>query len=128
MWFSVQPAPSQENIHDELQKVYEEYNRYFNGKTSHFNRQPEAQKKQFDRVNIFKQYGLNEVTDKLYYGSRTLNASDYATLCSTYSDHRAIPEKDRIPFLQKIENAVNRCGGEFTFADTFLLCMGKKPK
>ena len=127
VWFSVQPAPSQEQIHNELQNVYEDYNHYFKGGKLQFNRHQEALDKQQYRVNAFKQYGFVEIIDKLYSGSRSLNASDYATLCSTYSDHRAIPEEERIIFLQKIEDVINRCGGEFTFTDTFLLCMGKKP-
>lgn len=126
-WISVQPAPAQKQIHDEIQKVYEEYNRYFSGEKPQFDRQHEAQKKQLDRVNVFKQYGFTEIEDKLYYGTRILNASDYATLCGTYSDHRAIPEDERIIFLQEIENTINRCGGKFEFTDMFLLCMGKKP-
>jgi ubiquinone/menaquinone biosynthesis C-methylase UbiE len=125
-WFSVQPAPAHRHIHDELEKVYEKYSRYFGGGKPEFDRLPEAQMKQSDRVNAFGQYGFTDIADKLYYGTRTVNASDYAALCSTYSDHRAIPEEDRIPFLQEIEDAVNRCGGEFTLADTFLLCMGRK--
>ena len=126
VWFSVQPAAAREHIHEELEKVYEEYNYYFRGVKPKFDRQQEAQRKQRERVNTFKQYGFTEIEDKLYYGTRTLSASDYATLCGTYSDHRSIPEEDRIQFLQKIENTINYCGGEFTFADTFLLCMGKK--
>jgi SAM-dependent methyltransferase len=126
-WISVQPAPADRHMHDELEKVYEKYSRYFSGGKLEFDRTPDVQRNQSYRVNVFKQYGFIEIVDKFYHGTRTLNARDYATLCSTYSDHRAIPEVDRIPFLQEIEDAVNRCGGEFTFADTFLLCMGKKP-
>jgi len=125
-WFSVQPAPTQEYIHDELEKVYEEYGRYFNGGKMQFDQMPEVRKHQSYRVNAFKQYGFIEIQNKLYSGSRTLNARDYALLCSTYSDHRAIPEKERIPFLQKIEDVINNNGGEFIFKDTFLLCMGRK--
>jgi ubiquinone/menaquinone biosynthesis C-methylase UbiE len=126
-WFSIQPAPAERHIHDEIEKVYEKYRRYFSGGKPEFDRLPEAHKKQSNRVNAFRQYGFTDIADKLYHGTRTLNAGDYAALCGTYSDHRAIPEADRIPFLQEIEDAVNRCGGEFTFADTFLLCMGRKP-
>lgn len=126
-WFSVQPAPSQKRIYEELQKVYDEYKIYFKGDKPQFNRQKEANEKQLYRINAFKLYGFVKIEDKLYSGTRTLKASDYATLCGTYSDHRAIPEEDRIKFLQKIEDAINRCGGEFTFADKFLLCMGRKP-
>lgn len=127
-WISVQPAPSQKNVFDELQKVYEEYGRNFCGDKPQFDRHQEAVKKQQDRVSAFERYGFIEIKDTLFQGIRTLNAHDYATLCSTYSDHRAIPEEDRIPFLQKIENAINHCGGEFTFMDAFLLCMGRKPQ
>lgn len=126
-WFSVQPAPSQKKLYDEIQKVYSEYRKYFNYEAPQFDRIPEAQSKQLYRLNKFKQYGFTEIFDQLYSGSRTLNAKDYATLCGTYNDHRAIPEADRVIFLNKLEDAVNRCGGTFTFADTFLLCMGKKP-
>lgn len=125
-WISVQPAPADRHTHDELEKVYEKYSRYFSGGKLEFDRLPEAKRKQSDRVHAFRQYGFIDVVDKLYHGTRTLNASNYAALCSTYSDHRAIPEADRIPFLQEIEDTVNRCGGEFTFADAFLLCMGRK--
>jgi Dimethyladenosine transferase (rRNA methylation) len=125
-WLSVQPAPTDENIHNELQKVYREYERYFKGNVPEFNRQPETEEKQLYRANLLRKYGFVDVREDLYSGTRTLNAKEYATLCSTYSDHRAIPEEDRIQFLQKIENAINHCGGEFIFDDTFLLCMGKK--
>ena len=125
-WFSVQPAPAHRHIYDELEKVYEKYRRYFSGDKPEFDRLPEAQRKQSDRVKAFRQYGFTDITDKFYHSTRTLSANDYAAICGTYSDHRAIPEVDRIPFLQEIEDAVNRCGGEFTFADTFLLCMGRK--
>lgn len=125
-WISVQPAPAYRRMHDELEKVYAKYSRYFGGDKPEFDRSPDVKRNQSYRVNAFRQYGFIEIVDKLYHGTRTLNASDYATLCGTYSDHRAIPEVDRIPFLSEIEDAVNRCGGEFTFADTFLLCMGRK--
>ncbi|NLT11574.1 MAG: class I SAM-dependent methyltransferase [Clostridiaceae bacterium] len=126
-WISVQPAPSDRNLHDELEAIYGKYSRYFGDKTLEFDRTPDAIRTQARRVNAFRQFGFVEVVDMLYRDTRSLKASDYATLCGTYSDHRAIPEADRILLLGEIEDAVNRCGGSFTFADTFLLCMGRKP-
>ena len=38
-WFSAQPAPTQRNVYDEIQKVYDEYNQYFSGEKPKFNRQ-----------------------------------------------------------------------------------------
>lgn len=127
-WISVQPAPSQKHIHREIQKVYAEYRHYFGGTKLRFNRQREAQRKLSNRRRALKKYGFVEITDHLYHGKRTLNASDYVTLCTTYSDHRAMQEDDRVQMLQKIENIVNRYGGEFTFADAYLLCMGRKAR
>lgn len=126
-WISVQPAPSDRKVHDELEIIYRKYSRYFGDNSPEFDRTPEVISTQARRVNAFKQFGFVEVEDRLYRDTRTLKASDYATLCGTYSDHRAIPETDRILLLGEIEDAVNRCGGSFTFADTFLLCMGRKP-
>ena len=126
-WISVTPAPAERRMYDELQKVYENYNRYFGRNKPEFDRSLEVQKEQSCRVDTFKNNGFVELTDKLYHGTRAFSARDYAALCGTYSDHRAIPERDRTRFLSEIEDVVDRCGGTFTFADTFLLCMGKKP-
>lgn len=125
-WISVQPAPAHRRLHDELEEVYEKYSRYFSGDKPPFDQTPELLKKQANRVRTFGQYGFSGIEDHLYHGARNLSAKDYAALCGTYSDHRAIPEADRTPFLQELEDAVNRCGGEFSFADSFLLCMGRK--
>ena len=127
-WFSVMPTPSKEEIYNELQKVYAEYVHHFKGEKPDFDRHQEAQKTQQNRVNLFNEYRFTEITDRLYYDSRTLGAKDYAKLCSTYSDHIAIPKEDRMQLLQKIEDAINRHGGEITIIDTYLLCMGKKRK
>lgn len=79
-----------------------------------------------DRFNAFRQYGFVDINDKLYYGTRTFNAKDYTALLSTYSDHKAMPEESRIPFLKEIADTIEHCGGEFTLSDTMLLCMGRK--
>ena len=121
-WISLHPSYAQEHIHKEIQKIYKEYG----FSTITFDRLPEARKKLLDRRKAFEEYGFVGIEDNLYYGTRTLNASDYATLQSTTSDHRAMPGEERTALLQKLEDAVNRCGGEFTYADAYLLCMGKR--
>ncbi|MCL2885114.1 MAG: class I SAM-dependent methyltransferase [Oscillospiraceae bacterium] len=127
-WFSLQPAPAPECavVHEEIEKVYEKYNRYFSGEKPEIDQRRQNEEKLLARVNAFKQYGFVDIQDKLYHGSRIYNSSDYVALYSTYSDHKAIPECDRIPFLEEIGKAIDRCGGKFTFADTMLLCMGRK--
>ncbi|MCL2445296.1 MAG: class I SAM-dependent methyltransferase [Oscillospiraceae bacterium] len=125
-WISVQPTYAQQHMHTEIQKIYETYGDYGFG-TIPFDRLPEAHAKQQERRSALAKYGFVGIEDNLYRGTRTLSASDYATLQSTANDHRAMPLAERTALLQKLEDAVNRCGGEFTFADKYLLCMGKKP-
>ena len=71
-------SPSQKNIYDEIQKVYSEYKKCFDYEAPQFDRIPEAQAQLRDRINKFKQFGFTEIFDKLYSGSRTLDAKDYA--------------------------------------------------
>lgn len=130
-WFSIQPIPALEHfhIHEELQKIYGEYSQFFGDVKLH---EPQVRRQQVEeillaRTKALKQYGFADVNDKLYYGSRTFSAEDYATLISTFSDHKAIPEEIRIPFLRKIADAIDQNGGKFTLSDTFLLSMGRKP-
>ncbi|WP_044478158.1 hypothetical protein [Paenibacillus antibioticophila] len=87
-------------------------------------KQQQLEKKRLGRLNALRHFGFVDVTDKLYYGTRTFNAKDYTTLISTYSDHKAMPEEIRIPFLKEIADIIDRCGGKFTLSDTMLLCMG----
>lgn len=131
-WFSVQPAPAEEHaiIHKEIQKVYSNHKIYFGDERPLPNLQmwqKLAEEKRLNRSNILKQYGFVDVTDKLYYNSRTFNAEDYTVLISTYSDHKAMPEDIRIPFLKEIAGIINTYGGKFTLSDTMILCMGRKP-
>lgn len=129
-WFSVQPLPAQEHshIHEALQKVYDKYSQFFGEKPQIDPqiKQQQLEKKRMDRFNAFRQYGFVDINDKVYYGTRTFNAKDYTTLISTYSDHKAMPEESRIPFLKEIADTIEHCGGKFTLSDTMLLCMGRK--
>jgi ubiquinone/menaquinone biosynthesis C-methylase UbiE len=130
-WFSNQPAPAQEHIkiHEEFQKVYRKHSKYFGDAspvTSLEMRQKEAEDKRRKRFDLLQQYGFVDVMDQLYFGSRLYDANEYTTLISTYSDHKAMPEEVRIPFLKEIEDVINANGGKFSLSDTMILCMGRK--
>lgn len=130
-WFSNQPAPSEEHvhIHEELQKIYRRHSQFFKNEPvpSPEAKRHQAERKRLDRFNALKQYGFTDVITKLYYGTRTLNAEDYSKLIGTYSDHMAMPDDIRIPFLNEIADTIEHCGGRFTLSDTVILGMGRKP-
>jgi ubiquinone/menaquinone biosynthesis C-methylase UbiE len=130
-WFSIQPAPVQEqiSIHEAFQKIYGTYSRYLGDKPLPGPQECQqlAENKRLKRFNLLKQYGFVDVNTKFYYGKRIFNAKDYTTLISTYSNHKAIPEDVRIPFLKEITDTIDHSGGKFTLSDTIILCMGRKP-
>ena len=130
-WISIHPTPAQEHIHvhEKLQKVYNRHSQFFGNEPvpSPQIRQQQAENKRKDRFNALKQYGFVDVNTKLYFGTRTFNAKDYTALINTYSDHRAMPDDIRIPFLNEIANIIDSYGGKFTLSDTIILGMGRKP-
>lgn len=131
-WFAIQPIPAQEHMHiyEALQKVYDNYSQFFGEQKPQIDpqiKQQQLEKRRLERFNALRQYGFVDVSDKFYYGTRTFNTKDYTTLISTYSDHKAMPEESRIPFLKEIADTIDRCGGEFILSDTMFLCMGRKP-
>ena len=94
-------------------------------KLAQFSRGELAEFKIFEVINQdFESVQLDESDYDLVYSA---SAFRWIPLISTFSDHKATPEENRIPFLKKISDTINRCGGKFTFFDTMILCMGRKP-
>ena len=132
-WFSNRPVPAQEDacMREALQEVYGRYGRFFAASAPAAadprTRQRQAEAKRSERAETLRQYGFVDVTGKFYYGTRTFGAEDYVALLGTYSDHKAMPEENRLPFLKEIAAAVDRCGGKLMVSDNMLLCLGRKP-
>lgn len=76
---------------------------------------------------IEKLYGFHDIRYALFYRTRTFSAKEYPTLLGTYSDHIAIEEPVRMEFFSKIEEVINRHGGEITVYDTIDLQLARKP-
>ncbi len=74
---------------------------------------------QFSREK-FSEFKIFEVINQ-DFESVQLDENAYDLVYSA-SDFHWIP-----PFLKKISDAINHCGGKFTFFDTMILCMGRKP-
>ena len=80
-------------------------------------------------MNGFRIDGLHDFTDismKLYPITRTYSTDEYRQLIDTMSDHRSLPEHDRLALYDGISAAINRHGGQFTIDYTFQLYMGRK--
>jgi len=78
------------------------------------------------RFNSLEQYGFNDITMKLYNGSRIYGADEYISLMDTMSDHRAMPENDREALYTGIKDAISNHGGQLEMKYIFQLYMGRK--
>lgn len=109
----------------EMDRIYADY--YY----KYHSKEPEplleyTDRQAHDRALIAEKYGFKDVQYKLFYRTRTFSAKEYSMLLGTYSDHIAIEEKIRNEFFLKIEEAINRHGGEITIYDTIDLQLARK--
>ena len=109
----------------EMDEIYAEYYyKYHNKEAKPLVEYSEEQAK--IRAEIALKYGFTDIQYKLFYRTRTFSAKEYIMLLGTYSDHIAIEEKIRTEFFSKIEEAINRHGGEITIYDTIDLRLARK--
>lgn len=109
----------------EIDRIYAEY--YY----KYHNKEPEppveyTEEQAHNRALVAEKYGFTDIQYKLFYRTRTFSAKEYIMLLGTYSDHIAIEEKIRAEFFSKIEDAINRYGGEIRIYDTIDLQLARK--
>lgn len=124
-----------DELYEEVQAVYDKY--YY----SHYkpNRRPaRISEMTYDdflapaeiyrgfRFESLEQYGFSNVTMKLYNASRTYSADEYIALIDTYSDHRALPDDNRVALYAGIKEAIIKRGGQQKMNFIFQLYMGRK--
>ncbi len=78
------------------------------------------------RAFIAERYGFKDIQYALFYRTRTFSAKEYTALLGTYSDHIAIEENIRKHFFERIEDVINRFGGQITIYDTMDLQLARK--
>ena len=62
----------------------------------------------------------------MFHRQRRLSAEEYVALLGTYSDHIALEAGLRSEFYRRIEDAIDRHGGEITIYDTIDLRLAIK--
>ncbi len=112
-------------LSEEIDRIYADY--YY----KYYNKEPETpveynEEQAHNRALIAEKYGFTDIQYKLFYRTRTFSAKEYIKLLGTYSDHIAIEENIRKEFFSKIEEAINRHGGEISIYDTIDLQLARK--
>jgi ubiquinone/menaquinone biosynthesis C-methylase UbiE len=127
--------PSDDELYKESQAVYEKYyhSHYENNK-----RPIEVSEMTLDdyltpseihrgfRFENMEQYGFVNVVMKLYKVDITYSADEYIALLDTYSDHRALPDNNRVALYEGIKEVILKHGGQQKLNCTFQLYMGRK--
>ncbi len=112
-------------LSEEINTLYREYyDTYYNKKRQPLQEYNEEQARQ--KAMTAKAYGFEEIRYALFSRTRTFRAGEYRMLLGTYSDHIAISEPIRTEFFTRIEEAINRHGGEITIYDTIDLQLARK--
>lgn len=126
--FAVRPNSSEDNpeLAEEIQVLYDRY--YY----PHYRRepvrpQPFTEKQAKELACIAEKYGFTDIRYELFHRVRSFTAGEYRALLCTYSDHIALPERVREPFLDGIERAIENCGGRINICDTIDLELAGKP-
>jgi len=114
-------------LSDALERLYSEY--YYR---HYSDRKPKPQtgfgEEQAEAIaRIPEKYGFTDIRHFLFHRTRTFGPREYAELLDTYSDHIALPDEIRLPFYEKITEAIEQHGGTFTVYDTIDLELARKP-
>lgn len=111
---------------EEIEKIYGlYYYKFYNTKQEAPKEYNEEQARSI--AMIAEKYGFKDIRCSLFSRTRTFSAKEYTALLGTYSDHVVIDEPIRTEFFSKIEEAINKHGGEITIYDTMDLQLARKP-
>lgn len=111
---------------EEIQDLYVAYYNKFHNKQQSRPREY-CEEQAACRAELARKYGFEDVAFALFHRTRTFTAKEYVTLLGTYSDHIVIEENIRTEFFAKIEESIDRHGGEITIYDTMDLQLARKP-
>jgi SAM-dependent methyltransferase len=77
--------------------------------------------------NQITEYGFTDLAFHLYPNTRTMTGEEYVELLNTYSDHRALDDRIRVPFYHAVRTAIEEYGNELEIEDTQDLYLAHKP-
>jgi len=126
--FAVRPCLSEDNaeLAEEIQALYERYYYpYYDRKPS--KPVPFTEQQAAELADIAGRYGFTDIRYELFRRVRSITGERYRALLCTYSDHIAMPESVREPFLDGIAEAVKRSGDCIRISDMIDLELARKP-
>jgi Methylase involved in ubiquinone/menaquinone biosynthesis len=121
-WSKSSANDLQNPLHQKIQSLYHEFLPQGDEKAA-----VDEQAKQEEIKNEIAKYGFTDVTLHLYDKTRTMTGEDYVALLDTYSDHRALDDRIRVPFYHAVRNAIEQFGNKVEIRYTEDLYLAHKP-
>ncbi len=126
--FAVRPCIAEDNapLAESIESLYARYYYPFH-KREPLKPEPFTEQQAAELAAVAGRYGFTDIRHELFRRVRTFTAGEYRALLCTYSDHIAMPDSVRLPFLDGIEEAVWQSGGMISIHDTIDLELARKP-
>lgn len=116
------PGKDEPSLREEIDRLYAIYHHSAKKKTLTEYSEERAQ----ELAAIASKYGFSDIRHAMFNRIRTFTAQEYVALLATYSDNIALAEPVRTAFFTKIEDAINKHGGQINIHDTIDLQLARK--
>ena len=126
--FAARPCITEDNkqLAGEIEALYGRYYYpYYDRKP--MKPEPFTEKQAGELAAIAGRYGFTDLRHELFRRVRSFTAKEYRALLMTYSDHIAMEESVREPFLDGIEKVIEQSGGIININDAIDLELARKP-
>lgn len=130
--FNIYPADG-EKLSDEFHALYEKY--YYSYYTS--NKKPVKLTHELLKTprkilagygfEDLREYGFENISMKFYNTNLNYSVDEYIALLDTMSDHRALPDENRVALYDGVQKNIAGHGGYLKIDCIFQLYMGRKP-
>jgi ubiquinone/menaquinone biosynthesis C-methylase UbiE len=121
-----------DELYEEIQAIYEKhYYSYYKSNTRPIKKSKEDFEKPSEiyisyRFEDLKTYGFKDISMKFYDGYKTYNADEYIVLLETMSDHKCLPNSNKMALYTGIKEAIIKHGDHHKVNYIFQLYMGRK--
>ena len=122
-----------QELNAEIQTFYEKhYNSHYKSsqrpvEKSHEELKQPAEIKRGFGFSDLGSYGFKDITSKFYDTTRTFTADEFVTLLETFSDHKQLPQSNKVALFAGVKQAIQKHGNKHEINYIYQLYMGRKP-
>ncbi len=129
--YNLMSSNSGEHLENEIDEAYDKhYHSYYGNKKMPQNTRADLSKPSRILAGFgfedLRDYGFVDVSMNLYDKTRVYAADEYIEWLDTMSDHRSLPEENRLALYAEVKQAIQNHGGNYELNFVFQSYMGRK--